>query len=79
MSAFEKLPPELQDNDIKFAITGGAPCSPILMSKFKNMFPNAKILVPILKFIRISSSFFQNSSWPFSPDSLNGLTNNINK
>ncbi|KAL5241656.1 hypothetical protein ACI65C_009066 [Semiaphis heraclei] len=44
MSAFEKLPPELQDNDIKFAITGGAPCSPILMSKFKNMFPNAKIL-----------------------------------
>jgi len=45
MSAFEKLPPEQQDNNIKIAITGGATCSPNLMKKFKNMFPRAKILV----------------------------------
>jgi len=56
MSAFEKLPAELQDNDIKLAITGGATCSPILMSKFKDLFPKAKILV-FLKFIRIFFSF----------------------
>jgi len=45
MSAFEKLPPEQQDNDLKIAITGGATCSPNLMNKFKNMFPRAKLLV----------------------------------
>lgn len=45
ISALEKLPPELQDNDINLAITGGASCSPSLMSKFKSMFPRAKILV----------------------------------
>ncbi|KAL4143270.1 hypothetical protein QTP88_005621 [Uroleucon formosanum] len=44
ISALEKLPPELQDNDINLAITGGASCSPSLMSKFKSMFPRAKIL-----------------------------------
>ncbi|XP_027850755.2 medium-chain acyl-CoA ligase ACSF2, mitochondrial-like [Aphis gossypii] len=44
MSAFEKLPPEQQDNDLKIAITGGATCSPNLMNKFKNMFPRAKLL-----------------------------------
>ncbi|XP_025193594.1 acyl-CoA synthetase family member 2, mitochondrial-like [Melanaphis sacchari] len=44
MSVFEDLPLEQQDNDIKIAITGGATCSPNLMTKFKNMFPRAKIL-----------------------------------
>ncbi|XP_015374859.1 PREDICTED: acyl-CoA synthetase family member 2, mitochondrial-like [Diuraphis noxia] len=44
MSVFEKLSPKLQDNNLKYGITGGATCSPILMTKFNKMFPRAKIL-----------------------------------
>ncbi|XP_025420128.1 acyl-CoA synthetase family member 2, mitochondrial [Sipha flava] len=45
MSVFEKLLPEQQQQqNIKVAITGGAPSSPALMTKFKKMFPDAKLL-----------------------------------
>ncbi|XP_060865725.1 medium-chain acyl-CoA ligase ACSF2, mitochondrial-like [Metopolophium dirhodum] len=44
MSVFENLSPTLQANDLKFGLSGGATCSPILMTKFNNMFPRAKIL-----------------------------------
>jgi acyl-CoA synthetase (AMP-forming)/AMP-acid ligase II len=48
MSVFEKLLPEQQQQqNIKVAITGGAPSSPALMTKFKKMFPDAKLLVII--------------------------------
>lgn len=57
MSVFEKLSPKLQDNNLKFGITGGATCSPILMTKFNKMFPRAKILVFNLKLI-INNFFF---------------------
>lgn len=46
MSVFEKLSPEQQQQqNMKVAITGGAPCSPALMTKFKKMFPAAKLMV----------------------------------
>jgi len=44
MSVYEKLPPEQQVNDIKLAVTGGAPSSPGLINKFKDIFPKAKLL-----------------------------------
>lgn len=47
ISVFEKLPPESQTNDLKYAITGGAPCSPDWMNKFKKVFPRAKLMVLI--------------------------------
>ncbi|CAI6367180.1 unnamed protein product [Macrosiphum euphorbiae] len=44
MSVFENLSPTLQDNDLELGFSGGATCSPALMTKFNNMFPRAKIL-----------------------------------
>lgn len=45
MSIYEKLPPEQQVNDMKLATTGGAPCSPIFIKKFNDMFPGVKLMV----------------------------------
>lgn len=45
ISVYEKMPPELQINNLKYALTGGAPCSPEWMKKFKKVFPNAKLMV----------------------------------
>lgn len=53
IAAFEKLPLERRDNEIKYAMTGGAPCSPVLMDKFKKTFPGAKLVVNFY-IIRIS-------------------------
>ncbi|XP_026809191.1 acyl-CoA synthetase family member 2, mitochondrial-like isoform X1 [Rhopalosiphum maidis] len=61
MSVFEKLPPEQQKNNMKIAISGGAPCSPNLMIKFKNMFPRAKIL-SLFGMTETSPCTFQNFS-----------------
>ncbi|KAL4143266.1 hypothetical protein QTP88_005619 [Uroleucon formosanum] len=44
LSVLEKLSLAQQVNDLEFGLTGGATCSPILMTKFNNMFPRAKIL-----------------------------------
>jgi len=45
LSVFEKLPPEQRDNDMRLAVTGGAPCSPDLMKDFRSMFPGIKLVV----------------------------------
>lgn len=43
ISAFEELPAHRQDNDMKLAIVGGAPCSPALIKEFKATFPAVKL------------------------------------
>lgn len=51
IAAFEKLPLEQRHNEIKYAMIGGAPCSPVLMKKFKEMFPCAKLMVPTTYYV----------------------------
>lgn len=51
IAAFEKLPSERRKNEVNCAMTGGAPCSPVLMSKFKKTFPKAKIFVNIIIYV----------------------------
>lgn len=45
ISAFKELPVDRRDNNLKVAITGGAPCSPALMKDFKATFPVVKLRV----------------------------------
>ncbi|VVC42214.1 Hypothetical protein CINCED_3A019046 [Cinara cedri] len=59
IAAFEKLPPEQRNNKVKYAMTGGAPCSPVLIKKFKKTFPGTK-LVSVFGMTETSPITFQN-------------------
>ncbi|VVC42217.1 AMP-dependent synthetase/ligase,AMP-binding enzyme, C-terminal domain [Cinara cedri] len=59
ISIFEKLSSEQRENDVRLAITGGAPCSPNLMNKFKKLFPGVT-LTSVFGMTETSPSTFQN-------------------
>ncbi|XP_050428075.1 medium-chain acyl-CoA ligase ACSF2, mitochondrial-like [Adelges cooleyi] len=69
---FETLAEAQKENDLRLAITGGAPCSPDLMKKFKLQFPRAK-LMPVYGMTETSPCTFQN----FSHDSEDKLLNTV--
>ncbi|XP_050428074.1 medium-chain acyl-CoA ligase ACSF2, mitochondrial-like [Adelges cooleyi] len=71
-SYFETLPEAQRENDLRLAITGGAPCSPDLMKKFKRLFPRAK-LMSVFGMTETSPCTFQN----FPHDSEDKLLNTV--
>ncbi|XP_050548344.1 medium-chain acyl-CoA ligase ACSF2, mitochondrial-like isoform X4 [Daktulosphaira vitifoliae] len=72
MEIIEKMTTDKRENNLKFAITGGAPCSTDLMKKFKRLFPKV-ILTSIFGMTETSPCTFQN----FSNDSEEKILNTV--